>query len=150
METTMLKRVLVPIDSAEAAEEILPIVAALTAAGAAARLVHVAPGQDNVITPGGRTVAYACQAMASIEGQWSDVFAATRARLDGGAVDHCVRFGDPVPEILAEAEAFGADTIIVTTTTGSSVKRALLGSVAEAMLRRAGIAVLLYRPPRDS
>jgi hypothetical protein len=29
------------------------------------------------------------------------------------------------------------------------VRRALLGSVAEAMLRRARIGVLLYRSPRD-
>jgi nucleotide-binding universal stress UspA family protein len=65
-------------------------------------------------------------------------------------VDHVVRFGDPVPEILTEAEAFGADTIVVTTSTRSSVKRALLGSVAEAMLRRARIGVLLYRPPREA
>jgi nucleotide-binding universal stress UspA family protein len=39
--------------------------------------------------------------------------------------------------------------IAVITGTRSSVKRALLGSVAEAMLRRAPVGVLLYRPPRD-
>ena len=59
-----------------------------------------------------------------------------------------MRFGDPVAEILAETEAFGADTIVVTTGTRSSMKRALLGSVAEATLRRARIGVLLSRPPR--
>jgi nucleotide-binding universal stress UspA family protein len=92
-----------------------------------------------------RVLAYADQQMATIEARWADSFGAIRGRLNGDAVDHCVRFGDPVREILAEAEAFDADTIVVTTHTRSSMKRALLGSVAEALLRRAGVAVLLYR-----
>lgn len=145
----MIKRVLVPLESADAFDDVLPIVSSLAATGASARFLHVAPVQDSIVTPEGRTVAYADQEMAAIEARWSDTFDAARARLDGGAVDHRVRFGDPVPEILAEAEAFGADTIAVSTGTRSSVKRALLGSVAEAILRRAGIAVLLYRAPRD-
>jgi nucleotide-binding universal stress UspA family protein len=145
----MIKRVLVPVDSPDAADNVLPIVSSLAATGAAVRFLHVAPVQDNIVTPEGRTVAYADQEMASIQARWSDTFDATRARLHDGAVDDRVRFGDPASEILAEAEAFGADTILVSTGTRSSVKRALLGSVAEAILRRAGIAVLLYRALRD-
>lgn len=145
----MIKRALVPIDGTEAAEDILPVVTTLATTGVAVRLIHVAPMPKNVVTPEGRTVAYADQEMARVQTQWSDALSDTAARLHG-VVDHVVRFGDPVPEILTEAEAFGADTIVVTTSTRSSVKRALLGSVAEAMLRRARIGVLLYRPPRDA
>ena len=145
----MIKRVLVPVDSPETADDILPIISPLAATGATVRFVHVAPVPDNVVTPDGRTVAYAHQQMASTEARWCDSFGALRARLNGGTVDYRVRFGDPAPEILAEAERFGADTIVVTTGTRSSVKRALLGSVAEAVLRRAGIDVLLYRSRRD-
>jgi nucleotide-binding universal stress UspA family protein len=145
----MSKRALVPVDTIEAAEDILPIVAMLATAGSAVRLVHVAPIPDNVVTPEGRTVAYANQEMARIETLWSESLRDTAARLPG-AVDHVVRFGNPASEILAEADAFDADTIVVTTSTRSSVKRALLGSVAEAMLRQAPIGVLLYRPPRVS
>jgi nucleotide-binding universal stress UspA family protein len=82
-----------------------------------------------------------------VQARWSDSLRDTAARLPGG-VEHVVRFGDAAAEILAEAEASGADTIVVATGTRSSMKRALLGSVAEAMLRRAGVGVLLYRPPR--
>ena len=145
----MIKRALVPIDGTDAAEDILPIVATLATTGVAVRLIHVAPLPENVVTQEGRTVAYADQEMARIQTQWSDALHETAGRVHG-TVDHVVRFGDPVPEILTEAEAFGADTIVVTTSTRSSVKRALLGSVAEAMLRRARIGVLLYRPPRDA
>ncbi|MBI1846535.1 MAG: universal stress protein [Candidatus Rokubacteria bacterium] len=144
----MIKRVLVPLDTAETAEDILPIVAMLATSGATVRLMHVAPVPANVVTPEGQTIAYADQEMARIQARWSDSLGDTAARLHG-AVDHVVRFGDPASEIVTEAEAFEADTIVVTTATRSSVKRALLGSVAEAMLRRARIGVLLYRPPRD-
>jgi nucleotide-binding universal stress UspA family protein len=145
----MIKRVLVPIDGSDAAEDILPVVATLATTGSTIRLIHVAPMPENVVTAEGRTVAYADQEMTRIQALWSDALRDTAVRVHG-AVDHVVRFGDPVSEILTEAEAFAADTIVVTTSTRSSVKRALLGSVAEAMLRRARIGVLLYRPPREA
>ena len=143
----MSKRVLVPLDTTDATEDVLPILTMLAAAGASVRLTHVAPVPDLVETAEGRTVAYVDQEMARVQALWSDALESTAARIPG-AVDHVVRFGDPVAEILAEAAAFGADTIVVTTGTRSSMKRALLGSVAEATLRRARIGVLLYRPPR--
>jgi nucleotide-binding universal stress UspA family protein len=145
----MIKRVLVPIDGSDAAEDILPVVATLATTGSTIRLIHVAPMPENVVTAEGRTVAYSDQEMARIQALWSDALRDTAVRVHG-AVDHVVRFGDPISEILTEAEAFAADTIVVTTSTRSSVKRALLGSVAEAMLRRARIGVLLYRPPREA
>jgi nucleotide-binding universal stress UspA family protein len=145
----MIKRVLVPIDGSDAAEDILPVVATLATTGSTIRLIHVAPMPENVVTAEGRTVAYSDQEMARIQALWSDALRDTAVRVHG-AVDHVVRFGDPVSEILTEAEAFAADTIVVTTSTRSSVKRALLGSLAEAMLRRARIGVLLYRPPREA
>jgi nucleotide-binding universal stress UspA family protein len=144
----MIKRLLVPLDTAEMTEDILPLVTMLATAGATIRLVHVAPVPDNVVTPEGRTIAYADQEMDRVQALWSSSMQDTAARLPG-VVDHVVRFGDPASEILAEAEAFGADTIIVVTGTRSSVKRALLGSVAEGMLRRAQVGVLLYRPSRE-
>lgn len=143
----MIKRLLVALDAAESTEDVLPVVAVHATAGTAVRLMHVAALPDTVVTPEGRTVAYADQEMARLEGLWSDSLGAAASRLHG-AVDHVVRFGDPVAEILTEAEAFGADAILVTTGTRSSMKRALLGSVAEAILRRARSGVLLYRAPR--
>jgi len=144
----MMKRVLVPLDELAATEDIMPIVAMLATAGAAVRMIHVAPVPGNVVSREGRTVAYADQEMARVEAEWSASLRDTASRVHG-EVDYAVRFGDPASEILAEAEAFGADTVAVTTSTRSSLKRTLLGSVAEAMLRRARIGVLMYRPPRD-
>lgn len=145
----MMKRVLVPLDGAGATEDIMPIVGMLAGGGAAVRLIHVAPVPDNLVDQHGRTIAYVDQEMARIEGVWSVSLRNTAAQL-GGDVDHTVRFGDPASQILAEADAFGADTIVVTTGTRSALKRTLLGSVAEEMLRRARIGVLMYRPPSPS
>lgn len=144
----MIKRLLVPLDTAESTEDVLAIIAVPATAGVTVRLMHVAPLPDTVVTPEGHTVAYADQEMASLEARWSDTLAITAARLPG-AVEHVVRFGDPVTEILAEAETFGADAILVRTGTRSAMRRALLGSVAEAILRRARVGVLLYRPSGD-
>jgi nucleotide-binding universal stress UspA family protein len=60
-------------------------------------------------------------------------------------VDVVVRFGDPVKEILQEAEDYSADLIVVSTSARSAIKRRLVGSVAEAVLRRADVPVLLHR-----
>ena len=77
---------------------------------------------------------------------------AKSARLlrDGKAEDvpleSVVRFGDPVAQILDEAEAFGADLIVVSTAGRSGIGRVLLGSVAERVFARATAPVMLVRP----
>jgi hypothetical protein len=63
----MIKCVLVPLDGPDASEDAFRIVSAPGATGAAVRFLHVAAVPDNVVTPDGRTVAYADQEMASIE-----------------------------------------------------------------------------------
>jgi nucleotide-binding universal stress UspA family protein len=57
-----------------------------------------------------------------------------------------VRFGDPVAEILAEADACGADLIVVGTAGRSGIGRVLLGSVAERVFGKAAAPVMLVRP----
>ncbi len=54
---------------------------------------------------------------------------------------HVVR-GTPVPEVLALAEASGADVLLVGTTGKSGVERALLGSVSLALVRRSPVPVI--------
>ena len=141
----MMKRVLVPLDRSEAAEDVLPLVTMLARADATVRLLHVASVPEAVVTPDGRTIAYADQAIARLETEWADYVSTVTARCNID-VEAAIRFGETVSEIVAEAEACGADTILVSTSTGCALKRALLGSVAETMLRRAPVDVLVYRP----
>jgi len=143
----MAKRFLVPLDRSAEAEQVLPLVAdAARSAGATVRLLHVAPVPDNVLSPEGRVVAYADQEMSRLDGEGTQYLHDLTARLGGVPAETVVRFGEPAAEILREAEAFGADVIAVTTTCRSGVKRALLGSVAEQLLRKAAPTVMLVRP----
>jgi nucleotide-binding universal stress UspA family protein len=57
-----------------------------------------------------------------------------------------VPVGRPADEILRTAKDWGADLIVLGSHGRSGVKRALLGSVAEEVLRGAHCAVLVVRP----
>jgi len=143
----MAKRILVPLDNATEYEAILPLIAdTARGSGATVRLLHVAPVPQSVLGQGSRIVAYANQEMERLEAEWLHSMQAFEPLLTGVATEHVVRFGEPVEEILTEAEAFAADLIAVTTTCRSGVKRGLLGSVAEQVVKRARPSVLLLRP----
>ena len=60
-------------------------------------------------------------------------------------VDTDVRFGHPVETILSVAEEVGADLIVLGTHGRKGVTRWLLGSVAEAVLRRSEVPVMTVR-----
>jgi nucleotide-binding universal stress UspA family protein len=140
-----MKRVLVALDRTEAAEAVLPAVKALAGAGTTVRLVHVAPLPDNIVGTDGHLIAYSDQETARMEAEWLDYCSAIEARDQLGA-ETAIRFGDPAEGILAEALDFGADTIVVTTGTRLAIRRVLFGSVAEALVKRASAAVMVYRP----
>lgn len=55
--------------------------------------------------------------------------------------------GDPVAEILREADLVPCDLIVMGTRGRSEVSRVLVGSVAEAVVRRARCPVLTVKPP---
>jgi len=144
-----MKRIVVPLDASPVAESVLPVVADLARAGGGSiRLLRVEPLPDNCVDADGRVVAYADQEMARLEAEGLDYLRTVAARLGGIPIESCVRFGDPLTEILKEADAFNADLIAVTTAGRSGLGRTVLGSVAERVFRKAETPVLLYRPSR--
>jgi universal stress protein A len=145
----MAKRILVPLDQSELGESAVPVIVDAAHGGrATVRLLHVAPPPGNRVDAGGRIVAYADQEMERLRSEGMDYLLAVKGQFGETPVECAVRFGDPVTEILADAEDFGADLIAVTTAGRSGVTRALFGSVAEQVLRKAHPAVMLMRPPR--
>ncbi len=145
----MAKRILVPLDQTVQAEQVVDLVADMArGGGATVRLMHVAPVPDNVVSDG-RVVAYADQEMTRLESEGLDYLRAVEVRMNGFPVDSVVRFGDPTREILTEAEALGADLIVMCTNAASGISRVMLGSVAEQVLRKAGPAVMLLRGSRE-
>jgi nucleotide-binding universal stress UspA family protein len=146
----MAKRFLIPVDRGLSSEPAMALVAdAARAAGGTVRLLHVAPVPDMVVNPEGRTVAYADQEMTRVEAEHLDHLKRFEPVFGGVAVDSVVRFGEPVEQIVREAEAFAADVVAVMTTCRNGVKRTLLGSVAEQLLRKAPMMVMLIRPADD-
>ncbi len=145
----MAKRILVPLDQSPTAEAVLPLVAdAARGGGATVRLLHVFPVPGSLVATGGRVVPYADQEMARLEAEGLDYLNTAAAGLAGVPVEFVVRFGEPAEEILGEAEGCGADLIAVTTAGRSGLSRVALGSVAEAVFRKAPVAVVLFHPGR--
>jgi len=118
------------------------------AGGACIRLLRVEPLPENCVDADGRVVAYADQEMARLEAESLDYLKTVEARMGGLSIELRVRFGDPLEEILKEADTFDADLIAVTTAGRSGLGRAVLGCVAERVFKKAETPVLLYRPSR--
>jgi len=145
----MAKRILVPLDGSTTTEAVLSLVGDMAyGANATVKLLHVARVPDNVYGADDRLVAYADQEIARLEAQHLDYLATAEAYLGDVPVERAVRFGDPVHEILREAEQWGADLIAVTTAGRSGLGRMVLGSVAEQVFRKAGLPVVLYHAGR--
>ncbi len=62
-------------------------------------------------------------------------------------VNYLLREGNPVPEILRAAKESGSDLIVMGTHGRTGVRRLLMGSVAEEVLRKASCPVLTVKAP---
>lgn len=61
-------------------------------------------------------------------------------------IDHQLLYGDPVEEIVRLASESGANLIVMGTHGRTGLRRVLLGSVAEKVLRTASCPVMTVRP----
>ena len=143
----MAKRILIPLGKREANQAVLPLVAPIARdSGATVRLLRVYSIPDHIVGSHGRTVAYVDQEMDSLTRLGAtELKAIAETTLDGVPVETVVRFGEPVAEILTEAEAFGADLIALTTTERSRLRRALIGGTADNVTRKATVPALVLR-----
>jgi nucleotide-binding universal stress UspA family protein len=141
------KRILLAVDRSPRADAVASLVAD-TARGAHAtvRLLHVASQPSAVHDAEGRVVVYADQEAASRTSEGLDFLRTLEIHFGDVPVESIVRFGEPVAQILDEAEAFGADLIVVGTAGRSGIGRVLLGSVAERVFGKAAVPVMLLRP----
>ena len=142
----MYKRALIPLDGSTVAETIIPFI--LETAGPLGLDVTLL----RVVTPPRPAAAVEAGPVVldNVEEQCADaetylVPVATELRANGIRVTTEVRRGDPVDEILAAIQDSKADLVIMTTHGRTGFGRLLFGSVAEAVLRRADVPVLLMR-----
>lgn len=101
---------------------------------------HLVPAP--VVSAGGAAVEEAARAAAQ-----SDVEElVARLREAGVTAEGRVRVGRPAPQIVACAEAEAADAIVMSTRARRGLERALLGSVADEVVRTAHRPIMLFRP----
>lgn len=65
------------------------------------------------------------------------------------AIEYEARIGDPSGEIVDYAKEIGADLIVMPSHGRTGLKRLLLGSVAERVVRHAECPVMVLRKPRS-
>ena len=141
----MYKKILVPLDREAGAEVALPVAADLAKSdGTVIRLMYVAPTPSAIVAEG-RVIAYADQESDRLQHLGMDYLREAAHQLAGLPIEYAVRFGEPAEEILEEAREFGADLVVMATHGRSGVVRLMLGSVAEAVLRRSEVPVVLVR-----
>ncbi len=135
------EKILVPLDGSECAEIVLPSVERLAkdlkASVSLLRVViaHTFPGVDPTDAQV-KVVKEAEEYLSKVEDE---------LRRRGLKVDSHVRYGDDAEEILDHAAQEDIDMIAMTTHGRGGVKRFLLGSVAEKVLRHSPKPVFLVR-----
>ncbi len=144
----MYQRILVPLDGSTLAEGMLPHAQAL-AQSLGAELVplrvaftHVFPGYD----PTQAQVIAVQEAEDYVSGL------AKRLQAEGVRAEARVRYGDPVEEIPDHRTWDHLDLIAMTTHGRTGLTRVVMGSVAEHVLRRTSVPMLLLRaaPPVEA
>ena len=135
------ERILVPLDGSQCAENILPMVEKLatdlkaTISLLRVASVHTFPGVD----PTAAEVAVVREAEEYLKGLEE------RLQAKGYKVDTHVRYGSEADEILDHTSQPDIDLVAMSTHGRSGVKRWLLGSVAEKILRHAIKPIFLRR-----
>lgn len=141
-----LHTILVPLDGSPGSERVLEAIAAVALAErATVRFVHVARPAEAMWSDDERIIAYTDQESERIERETRDYFKRLEPHLPGVRVEGTVRFGDPVAEIIEEAESAGADLIAMASHRGKTLDRVFRRSVARRLGRATTIPLFLVR-----
>ena len=142
----MYKRALVPLDGSPLAEAIIPFLTEIAAPlEMSIVLLRVREPIPQVVGDGVRHALLDLRETHTrdIEDYLASIAATLRARsLD---VSYAIRSGRPDEEIVEAARDAGVDLIAMSTHGRSGLGRLLFGSVAEQVLRRADVPVLMIR-----
>lgn len=152
----MLRSILVPLDGSDFGERSLPLASRIArGSGASLHLAHVhVPHEPEHL-------------LSNSSFQWEGVdiheydekqrreeeayLAGLEERLgsDGTAVDSTLLQGETIAdELVSYAERVETDIIVITSHAYSGVKRALWGSIADGVLHKTGVPILVVHPPR--
>jgi nucleotide-binding universal stress UspA family protein len=143
----MFKRILVPLDGSERAEQALPVAARIArGSGGSVILLQV---MDVAMFPYYAYVAHP-SLLESLETSLNEsrnylTEVTTSSMFNGVPTEIHVPFGSVTSQILSVADSSQADGIVLTSRGYTGVTRWVLGSVAEYVVRHASVPVLLLR-----
>ena len=144
----MFKKIVVPLDGSPLAEAVLPQVTDLAYALATeVLLLRVAIAHA---FPAGNPISLA-EAEVRVVREAEAYLAAVAGRLarEGVTVKTTVRYGQAAPEIIDHVAFEGADLVAMSTHGRSGLSRLVMGSVAEEVVRKVGVPVLLFRAQEE-
>ena len=149
----MFQRILVPLDGSMRAERAIPIAARIARASSGSvvlvRVVSKPSGLWPSVAPQTTLVQQIlADDLAEAEGYLS---VATRSpELQGVTTETVVRFGPTVSSILAVADSYQSDLIVLCSHGYTGITRRIMGSVAEKLAREAPVEADLVVPVPDS
>ena len=149
----MYERILVPLDGSPLSESILPYVQSLAKAlNAELVLLHVIVSPVEEFTDHNKT-SLAPKASMEAEAKresiryMKDLCAALEK--DGVRATYLVREGSVTEKILEDAEIMQADMIAMSTHGRSGVRRLLMGSITEWMVKHSPMPVMVIHPKSE-
>lgn len=142
----MFKHILCPVDGSKAAQQALDVAARLAQEQRAALTICsiVDPSQAAAMAFGDPNMSAACYNALDDEATALLVEAAARVK-PYVAPKTLTLVGQPTSGILDCASSSGADLIVMGSHGRNGISRALLGSVAEGVLRHAHVPVMIIR-----
>ncbi len=148
MRTAEWKRICCPIDFSDASRAAMELAADLSRRfGAELVLLHAYPVPGYTF-PDGSVVASPrmMQELADTAARHLGDWRAEAEKLGAFAVKTATAVGEPAGEILAYAAEQRADVLVLGTHGRTGLEHALMGSVAERVVRRAHVPVLTVHP----
>ena len=142
-----LQSILCPVDfssTSEAAVQYASLLAADT--GATLHLLHVVD-ESAIATTGHNGVGYIADMAEQLEGHGLEQLQAMTPLVSNVPFDTCQLVGVPARSILEYAHEKSVDLIVMGSHGRSGLARLLMGSVAEAVVRRADCPVLTVKHP---
>jgi nucleotide-binding universal stress UspA family protein len=135
----MYKKILVPLDGSEVADSVLPYV------GNLAKRLDASVTLFTVVAPG-RRAARESETAVRTEAEAQARRQAQHLTDAGVTADVLVVTGQPVEQIISRGQNGGFDLIAIGTRGHSGIRRGLLGSVTDGVVRSSTVPVLALSP----
>lgn len=146
----MFQSILIPLDGSDGSEQAIPVAKAIAERfRSLITLVDVTPGVESRVTGlleafgASGTTAAADAREAAAEAAASAYLEAVREEHGGTGWGTAIGEGEAAEAIAACARVTGSDLIVMATHGRRGIRRLLMGSVAEEVVRKAGVAVLV-------